>query len=247
MKNLIVCPITYIPIRLEPTHRSEQISQLIFGEIATIIKTENGWHYIRTEFDNYEGWIEKKVVSPYKKEAYEVIVNKSALMQINLGGNLLIPIGARLQFNKNKFLTFDGAQYEISINDFISEPDLIGIIQEFLGTPYLWGGRTMYGIDCSGFSQIVMKCMGISLPRDASQQAITGREVKEIKKARQGDLAFFENEEGKIVHVGIILKNNQIVHASGSVRIDKIDKDGIYNESIKSYTHKLKVIKTYQS
>jgi gamma-D-glutamyl-L-lysine dipeptidyl-peptidase len=243
----ITCALTYIPIRKEPSHRSEQISQLIFGEVAAIIKTENDWHFIQTEFDNYQGWIEKKVCIPHKKEAYEIVLNKSMLMLIEFEGNLMIPVGAKLQFSENKLLTIRGKQFDIILNDLEKDPDLIEIIHEFIGTPYLWGGRTLYGTDCSGFSQIVMKCMGIDLPRDASEQAVVGKKVESLKNVRQGDLAFFENEEGKIVHVGIILKDGLIVHASGSVRIDTFDKTGIYDETQKTYSHKLSVIKTFRS
>jgi hypothetical protein len=242
----ITCALTYIPIRKEPSHLSEQISQLIFGEVATVIKSENDWHFIQTEFDNYQGWIEKKVSIPYKKEAFEIVLNKSMLMQIEFGGNLMIPIGAILQFNKNRFLSMNGITYDIILNDLTTESDLMEIIREFIGTPYLWGGRTIYGTDCSGFSQIVMKCMGINLPRDASEQAQTGKKVDNLNNARQGDLAFFENEDGKIVHVGIILKDGLIIHASGSVRIDKLDKTGIFNETLNNYTHKLSVVKTFR-
>lgn len=242
----ISCIQTYIPIRNEPSHRSEQVSQLIFGETATVLKENAEWYYILTDFDKYSGWIEKKAAVVFKKEFYELIISKSATLQIENGGNIFIPVGSKVNFNRNKKLIINNCIYKTTLDEFQTIPDLINIIQEFIGTPYLWGGRTPFGTDCSGFTQIVMKCMGIELPRDASQQAEVGVQVQNTETARQGDLAFFENEEGKIVHVGIVLKNNQIVHASGSVRVDKLDSTGIFNESAKAYSHKLNQVRTYR-
>ncbi len=113
----------------------------------------------------------------------------------------------------------------------------------FLNMPYLWGGRSPAGIDCSGFTNIVYKLAGIRLRRDAWQQSEQGILINFIDEARPGDLAFFQNEEGKIIHVGIILQQQKIIHASGRVRIDTIDHYGIYDEELKKYTHQLRLIR----
>jgi cell wall-associated NlpC family hydrolase len=119
------------------------------------------------------------------------------------------------------------------------------VAYKFLNTAYLWGGRSVFGIDCSGFSQVVYKFLNVCLPRDAWQQAEHGDIVKSLHEAVCGDLAFFDNEEGKITHVGIVLNPHEIIHSSGKVRLDKLDKEGIVNLENKQRTHKLKVIKRY--
>jgi gamma-D-glutamyl-L-lysine dipeptidyl-peptidase len=241
--NKISSPLTYIPIRSEPSHQSEQVSQLIFGETATVINVKNEWYFIKTDFDSYQGWIEKKVTIDYKKEHSEKIVCKSFIFSADNNLKIIIPVGAQVSFNSEEMLVFNGTQCNIKIDKFSFEPDFLNVIHEFISAPYLWGGCTPFGTDCSGFTQIVMKCQGVKLPRDAWQQANIGSLVENINLATEGDLAFFSNDEGKVVHVGIILHNQQIVHASGSVRVDKIDSNGILNESIGIYTHKLHSIK----
>jgi len=113
----------------------------------------------------------------------------------------------------------------------------------FLNAPYLWGGRNLLGIDCSGFTQIVYKINGIPLDRDASQQALQGQTLSFIEESEAGDLAFFDDTEGNITHVGLLLEDHHIIHASGCVRIDRIDQSGIFNSETQSHTHKLRFIK----
>ena len=121
--------------------------------------------------------------------------------------------------------------------------ELINTAYMYLNAPYLWGGKTLFGIDCSGFTQMVYKLNGYKLLRDASQQASQGEVLSFIEESEPGDLAFFDNEEGKIIHVGIMLENNYIIHASGKVRIDRLDHLGIYNAELNRHTHRLRVIK----
>jgi cell wall-associated NlpC family hydrolase len=117
------------------------------------------------------------------------------------------------------------------------------ITRQFLNVPYLWGGKTPFGIDCSGFSQIVVRCIGINLHRDAYQQAEQGKVVSFLEEVQTGDLAFFDNEEGRITHVGIMLNSHSIIHASGKVRLDNIDSYGILDAENRNYSHKLRIIK----
>ena len=127
---------------------------------------------------------------------------------------------------------------------FSQKKHLINNAMIFLNAPYLWGGRTPFGIDCSGFTQIIYRLQGINIPRDAYKQAEIGTTLSFINESEEGDLAFFDNAEGKIIHVGIIMKKNYIIHASGKVRIDKIDQEGIFNIEKKKHTHKLRIIKS---
>ena len=116
---------------------------------------------------------------------------------------------------------------------------------KFLNSTYLWGGKSVFGIDCSGFTQSVYKFLNISLLRDAQQQATQGELIGFLQEARCGDLAFFDNEAGQIIHVGILLSAHEIIHAAGKVRIDKIDNEGIVHAQTGQRTQRLRIIRRY--
>lgn len=134
---------------------------------------------------------------------------------------------------------FEGAKVEGSLN----KSNIVNTALLYLNTPYLWGGKTPFGIDCSGFTQMVYKLNGFNILRDASQQASQGEVLSFIEESSPGDLAFFDNNEGEITHVGIIMEDHRIIHAHGKVRIDLLDQSGIYNLDTKTHSHKLRVIK----
>ena len=157
---------------------------------------------------------------------------------------LPIPLGASLSFLNHSDI--NTAQFEFEgtkANGIQDKSKLINTAFLYLNAPYLWGGKTPFGIDCSGFTQMVYKLNGYNLFRDASQQATQGEALSFIEESEPGDLAFFDNEEGNIIHVGIIMENNYIIHASGKVRIDRLDHLGIFNPETQKHTHKLRVIK----
>jgi gamma-D-glutamyl-L-lysine dipeptidyl-peptidase len=247
----IICLIPLIPIRREPNHRSEMISQMLFGEKATILSTNKEWIEIETKFDSYQGWIEQKSASSYKSRLDNIewtITSKPISIVKRANSSFLISCGSEIPLSeKSNSFILNSETYElVADNDKpIQNPTkkVIEIAYEFINAPYLWGGRSIFGIDCSGFSQILFKNIGITLPRDAKDQAEKGILVGSIKESLPGDLLFFNNENGMIVHVGMLLPHNKIIHSSVYVRVDSVDEHGIYNEKENTYTHNLKVIK----
>ena len=249
-----ICNLSIIPVRLEPSDKVEMTSQILFGEHFKVLEKQKKWSKIRIAFDKYEGWIDNNQYLEITEEVYQDI-NTS---QIHLSGELidfitdenqyLIPIslGSTLPFFKNQevqidtsVLKYDGAVF----SEILEKRLIIKTAFKYLNTPYLWGGKTPFGIDCSGFTQMVYKLCGYNLFRDASQQATQGEVLSFIEESEPGDLAFFDDNEGNIVHVGIIMKDNYIIHAHGKVRIDRLDHSGIYNVDSHKHTHKLRVIK----
>ncbi len=247
-----ICNLANIPLRYEPSDKSEILSQVLFGEHFEILDQEKQWVKIKLQFDNYEGWVDEKQF----KKISEVNFNKLSNTEIILNGDLIeyiisdknflmpIPLGSSLNFldfkeiNTEKYL-FEGLKSS-GINP---KSNLINTAYLYLNAPYLWGGKTPFGIDCSGFTQMVYKLNGYKLLRDARQQASQGEPLSFIEESEPGDLAFFDNDEGNIIHVGIIMQDNYIIHASGRVRIDRLDHSGIFNAELNRHTHKLRVIK----
>ncbi len=250
-----ICNLSVVPVRKEASDRSEMVTQLLFGEMVEITDKQENWRKIRILYDDYTGWVDKKQLATVSDEEIVQIKNSTPIMSADLvqlalwGNNQICPIvfGSSLPaFHNHKFqiggieYTFDGNIVEIK------KPDLSRVVENaymFLNSPYLWGGRSPFGIDCSGFTQMVFKLCGIKLKRDASQQAEQGITVNLVEESRTGDLAFFDNAEKKITHVGIILNATHIIHSSGRVRIDRLDHQGIFNEETKSYSHSLRLIK----
>jgi len=252
--NYGICNLSMIPLRIEPSDQSEMVSQVLFGEHFKVLDKSKQWRKIRLAYDKYEGWIDEKQYLEIKKEYYTELNSNPIFLSnelVDFASNantqlLTIPLGSTLpDYDKSTFLlkeekfTFEGK----IASDKGKKSDIIKTAFMYLNTPYLWGGKTPFGIDCSGLTQMVYKLNGYKLLRDASQQATQGEVLSFIEESEPGDLAFFDNTEGDIIHVGIIMANNHIIHASGCVRIDRIDQSGIFNEQIKKHTHKLRVIK----
>lgn len=240
-----ICHISVVPVRAEASHASEMVTQLLFGELLQVIDRQAKWSYVRLEYDGYEGWVDnKQFVEISDKECRKALRRKTRLahkwitkLKQKTSDNvfLYIPKGATL--SNNHLL-----QCATSTQRLVHQ-DVVATAMEYLDVPYLWGGRTPFGIDCSGFTQIVYKLNGIKLFRDASQQALQGELISFLEESIPGDLAFFEDAEGNIIHVGILLGDNRIIHAHGKVRIDRIDHVGIYNKEIRNYSHHLRMMK----
>jgi hypothetical protein len=247
-----ICNLAIVPVRFEPSDRSEIITQLLFGEHFEILEQQNQWSKIKIQFDDYEGWVDSKQYQIISEANYNLlssdaqILNADLIDYITSPNNLLLPIplGASLTFLNNSEINTSNFDFEGTKTSGIKPKSaIINTAFMYLNAPYLWGGKTPFGIDCSGFTQMVYKLNGYKLHRDASQQALQGDSLSFIEESEAGDLAFFDNEEGNIIHVGIIMDNNYIIHASGKVRIDRLDHLGIYNPETNRHTHKLRVIK----
>jgi len=249
-----ICNLSNIPVRLEPNNESEMVSQVLFGEYFKVLEQRKKWSKIRIAFDNYEGWIDNKqyIEISEKKfieiDSFETHLSGELIDFISDENNNLIPVplGVSLPFYQNSEFKLNESilKYEGRVFSGIDNKEsLIKTAFMYLNTPFLWGGKTPFGIDCSGFTQMVYKLCGHKLLRDASQQATQGEVLSFIEESEPGDLAFFDDNEGNIIHVGIIMKDNYIIHAHGKVRIDRLDHSGIYNIDSKRHTHKLRVIK----
>lgn len=247
-----ICNLAIIPLRIEPSDRSEIVSQVLFGEHFEILEHLKQWSKIKLQFDDYEGWVDSKQYqiiseSEFNQLSKDVIVINGDLLEYITGPNNLllpIPLGASLSFLNHSDINTNNFDFEgTKISGIKSKNCLVDKAFMYLNAPYLWGGKTPFGIDCSGFTQMVYKLNGYKIWRDAVQQATQGEALSFIEESEPGDLAFFDNEEGNIIHVGIIMKDNYIIHSSGKVRIDRLDHLGIYNAETNRHTHKLRVIK----
>ena len=242
-----ICNLSIIPLRAEAADTSELVSQILYGEIFKVLEVRSKWSRIRLAFDSYEGWIDNKQFTHLFEEEYKVLNKEKPLMSSDLvefittSDNQLLSICMGSTLNGLQLLnhSFEGK----SVSETFQKQHLVQTALLYLNAPYLWGGKTPFGIDCSGFTQMVYKLNGHSLQRDASQQVTQGEPLSFIEESEPGDLAFFDNSEGKIVHVGIIMKDNHIIHAHGRVRIDGLDHTGIFNYESRTYSHQLRVIK----
>jgi cell wall-associated NlpC family hydrolase len=242
------------PIRLKARHQREMVSQLLFGETVRIIKEKGLWVKIKSLHDNYAGWITRNLLLEITMEqalTAVTYVTADMINSIRIGDEVVkVPIGSSLPFFDNGRGKLGNTAYEFtgaSKNRYEKNPTgahLEALAKQWLNAPYCWGGRTVFGVDCSGYVQLNYKMIGIDLPRDAWQQAQDGETVKKLKDALTGDLAFFDDKE-EIVHVGILLDKDHIIHASGKVRIDAIDKNGITNSITGKRTHQLKAIRRF--
>ena len=247
-----ICNLAIIPLRAEPSDRSEIVSQVLFGEHFEILEMQKQWSKIKLHFDDYEGWVDSKQYQIISEKNFidlskdAIILNTDLVEYVSNSNNELLPItlGASLSFLNHSEINKENFEFEgMKTSGVKPKTDLLTTAYMYLNAPYLWGGKTPFGIDCSGFTQMVYKLNGYKVLRDASQQSTQGEALSFIEESEPGDLAFFDNDEGKIIHVGIMMENNYIIHASGKVRIDRVDHLGIYNAELNKHTHRLRVIK----
>ena len=246
-----------IPMRREPQEQSEMVSQLLFGETYCVEEVREKWLRITTSYDHYPGWIDRKLFREISRHDYaqqissrpRVLTSKIAELELPDSSVLFIQAGSSLPGYDPSTQCIEIADVRLKVRPVIGDIDPaapIQIIQTalgFLNSPYLWGGRSVFGFDCSGFVQVVYKIHGCSLPRDTSLQAESGIEVRNIHEARSGDLAFFVNETGHLNHAGIIISHEEIIHCSGWVKIDRLDPKGIINRETGIRTHLLALLR----
>ena len=232
-----ICKLSVVPMRKEASHESELVSELLFNDIYEVIDENDEWVKIRCLYDLYEGWVRKLQHFEISDKEYEECLKKDKYI-----------ITSPISYYNNKVLSFGSKIFEERENSILLRKKFDSRIMvesaiKLLDTPYRWGGKSVMGIDCSAFVQLCAKVAGFKLPRDASQQVNHGVTVNFLSDARSGDIAFFENENRRITHVGILLSNDKIIHASGKVRIDTLDQTGIFNKETNRHTHVLSVIK----
>jgi gamma-D-glutamyl-L-lysine dipeptidyl-peptidase len=249
------CSVSIAPLRAQPSDRSELASQLLFGETVEITDKKDIWRHVVCAWDGYSGWVDHKqlkLLTPTEYDAYreeqaislslvDGLMASDHFVPLTLGAVLPRYDGLRCQLGDQSY-QFSGpvvtpAQAP-STGDWV-----VKVARRYLHAPYMWGGRSPFGIDCSGFTQMVFKMAGIRLLRDAYQQVTQGHVVDFMEQCQTGDLAFFDSGKGDIIHVGIILPDCHIIHASGKVRIDKLDHFGIFNREYNRYTHQLRIVK----
>lgn len=252
-----ICMLSLIALRSEQSHRSEMVSQVMFGEVFEILQEEMDWTQVRLLETKYIGWIQNgqfmkldnSDLAYYLKGKSCMVGREGGLIfqnekRIHLCHGTKIYLNADSKFNLANFeMSYQGSVNLFSKVDFDSKIGNLAL--SYKETPYLWGGRSQWGIDCSGFSQLLYSCFDVNLPRDAYQQAEIGETVDFISEIKTGDLAYFDNADGRITHVGIMLDSDTIIHASAKVRIDRMDNEGIFNQELNRYSHKLRIVKRY--
>jgi hypothetical protein len=251
-------------MREHPCHQSQLVSQLLFGEAYQVEEIVENWLKIKSLDCGYEGFIEKKLWNElHEDDAAEYpsikkyFVTDYLIFIKEFETNVTFPVfmGSSFPYPQDKMLILGNAVFLVELPEEPAFPQhptlseqqttLMRFASGYLNAPYLWGGRTPAGIDCSALVQLAFKSIGISLPRDASQQVNQGVQIDFATEWQVGDVAFFDNKEGNITHVGIVCGKDKILHCSGFVKIDHLDCTGIYNKQLEQYTHKLRVVKRF--
>ena len=251
MHGLIIHPL--VSVLKTNDERSELTTQFLFGETVKIIEVNKNWIFVENQIDNYRGWVDRKVVKPILEPAFisdffRIIVPVSACKNVENGEIIFLPSGCILHNYEDGRFGYSETVYEINPNHVqncktVRFDNIIYVAKQFLNAPYLWGGKSILGIDCSGLVQVVFSLCGILLPRDADQQLENGIVVDFLTESKAGDLAFFDDNDGRIIHVGIMLNDKQIIHASGWVKIEYIDNHGIISAQTGEYSHHLCIVK----
>ena len=245
-----------VPVRTEAREGAEQSTQMLFGETCDVLEQKPRWNRVKLHSDGQEGWVDAKMITPmsaaeYKgyrtdyKNSAQIVFPMAYAVSENNGQTIPLTAGTRLTKYKEGRFEVLGVGFRVDANMVAAEPlelteqNLLQTVRFFLNVPYLWGGKNAMGMDCSGFSQTILGLFGRKLLRNASEQATQGRRVANLKKAKAGDLVFFDHGDGKISHVGIVIDSERVIHCSGRVKVEKLDNEGIYSAEQRDYTHHL--------
>ena len=227
------CSVMVSPMRAENSEKAEMVSQILYGETCEILETEGDFSKIKMDFDGYEGWVNSSILKKQNAEISKNLVTQTFGVFDVEGSRSLLSIGSEVEFETENLVDKNNIR-----------ESLVVTAKKFLNVPFLWGGRSFFGVDDSGFVQLLYKVHGINLPRDPENQALLGTSRDFVEESEAGDLAFFEDSEGNIVHVGMVLSPFELIHANGKVRVDSMDFSGIYNAEQNKHTHKLRFVKT---
>ncbi len=258
--NYGICLNSIATLREEASHKSQIVSQLLFGDIFEVLEKDEEWLKVKMHFDKYEGWVSENQVSIINEEDYKQLISNpviisgdiiQVLTDITNESSFLVSAGSTMYGVDPERFSILGNDYKYSGNLSIVDKSAAQAVNNallFLNAPYLWGGRSALGIDCSALVQLAYKMTGINLPRDSAEQVNLGFPVHLIDEAQAGDLCFFDDfteseEESIITHVGMLVDKNHIIHAHGKVKVDLIDHNGIFSKELKKYTHRLRIIK----
>lgn len=246
-----ICNLSVVPVRSSASDEAEIVTQLLFGDTVEIIEKGQPWIKIKFAQDNYEGWMDFKQLTYIDQEEFEKINNNSTqylqdplLTITGPRGKQNIMLGSALVNLKDGAMIFGNEIYTVEQTVNAGNQSLLQTTMGYLNTPYLWGGKSIFGIDCSGLVQNIFKVHGTLLPRDASQQVNAG-ELVEFADRKVGDVPFFINAKGIVHHVGILTTKDEIIHAAGSVRVDAFDEKGIFRKDLDKYTHHYHSIRRY--
>lgn len=246
-----------VPVRIVPKHKAEMVTQVLFGDLLRLVQKQGEWYKIRAFDDNYEGWVANTMIEPIsdsflsKDDHFKFVADATAPVNVVRGGQhsqITLVKGARfpvIPYRENDqelFLKIGKTAFRVQerylIDPLPATIDAMALTAKaYLNAPYLWGGKTPFGVDCSGFMQMLFRQHGISLPRDSYQQVEVGRNMA-FADRRPGDVAFFTEGSPRISHVGFLLDRDTIIHGSGRVRIDALTEEGILNSETDQYTHK---------
>lgn len=251
-----ICPLSTVAIRNSASHKSEMISQLLFGELVEILERKGRqWVKVRCAHDNLVGWVstnQLEAITPnefalyqeqfaFVLDVFQALSTADSFLPLTLGARLPNFDGLRFFVGEK---TFNYSGQAVFPQDIVQGPEIIQkIAKRFLNVPFLWGGRSTLGVDGPGLVQVVFGIAGYPLPREAFEQVERGENVDFAEQSQPADVAFFENQKGRITHAGIMLPEGKIIHSYGKVRIDKLDHYGIFSREKGGYTHKLRIIK----